>query len=209
MGTVGGFVESTQGVIASEEATVSLSPIFVAYRAETIPSWFLCKDGYWLYARLIQFDDHWRLLDFFDRLSSQARRRRFHADVDHLDPETIATYARAFAAVDNLQTGGAIVAVDYRGSEQKIVGVMRLGAPEDGIAEIAVVVSDEFQGRGVGRALLQRMPTLARRMSIHTIVATIEADNLPAIRLFRRLNFPMSSRTSHAETELRISLAPF
>jgi L-amino acid N-acyltransferase YncA len=99
-----------------------------------------------------------------------------------------------------------LVAVDYQGTGQKIVGVMRLGAPEAGIAEVAAVVRDDFQGRGVGRALLQRMPTLARQMGVQVVVASIEADNLPAIRLFRRLNFPMTSHTSRAEIELRIQL---
>jgi hypothetical protein len=45
-------------------------------------------------------------------------------------------------------------------------------------------------------------------MHVHTLLATIQADNLPALRLFRRLNFPITSHTSHAETELRIQLAP-
>jgi len=176
----------------------------VILRTEAIPSWFLTKDGYWLYARLIQPEDHPRLVTLFDLLSSQARRRRFHANVDHLSAEAIDSRAYTFATVDNLQTGGAVVAIDYRGSGQKIVGVLRLGAPEKGVAEVAVVVRDDFQGRGVGRALMQRLQTLARQMGVHTVVAVVEADNLPALRLFRRLRFPVTSTTSRAETELRI-----
>jgi acetyltransferase len=191
------------------DATRNLEHIqkFAAQRFEAIPSWFLSKDGYWLYVRLIQPEDHPRLLHLFDRLSSQARRRRFHTDVDHLSSEQIDSHAYSFATVDNLHTGGAVVAIDYQGAGQKIVGVVRLGAPENGVAEVAVVVRDDFQGRGVGRALLQRLPTLAQRMGVHTVIATIQADNLPAVRLFRRLNFPMTSRTSRAETELRIFLS--
>jgi acetyltransferase len=176
------------------------------HRLEAIPSWFLCKDGYWLYARLIQPEDTARLLDLFDHLSSQARQRRFHINVDYLDSETIYAHAHAFATVDNAHTGGAVVAVDYRGVGQNIVGVARIGAPEKGEAEVAVVVRDDFQGRGVGRALLQRLPTLARRMGVHTMIANVEADNLPALRLFRRLPFPMTNRTSRAVTELRFTL---
>jgi RimJ/RimL family protein N-acetyltransferase len=179
---------------------------FAFQRLEAIPSWFLSKDGTWLYARLILAEDTPRLVHLFDHLSSHARRRRFHTNVDYLDAESIYRHAHEFANVDNLHTGGAVVAVDYQGAGQKIVGVMRLGAPEDSVAEVAVVVRDDFQGRGVGRALLQRMPTLARRMGVFSVIANIEADNLPAIRLFRRLNLPMTSRTSRAETELRFTL---
>ena len=97
-----------------------------AQRLEAIPAWFLSKDGYWLYARLIQPEDHPRLLHLFGLLSSQARRRRFHANVDRLSAETIDHHAYDFATVDNLQTGGAVVAVDFQGTVQKIVGVLRL-----------------------------------------------------------------------------------
>lgn len=173
---------------------------------EAIPSWFLSKDGYWLYARLIQSEDTPRLVHLFDLLSSQARQRRFHQNVDHLDAETVSRHAYNFATVDNLSTGGAVVVVDHQGAGQKLVAVLRLGAPEQGIAEVAVVVRDDFQGRGVGRALLQRLPTLARRMQVHTVIAAIEVDNLPALRLFRRLKFPMTSHTSRGVTELRFSL---
>jgi L-amino acid N-acyltransferase YncA len=103
-------------------------------------------------------------------------------------------------------TGGAVVAVDYQGAGQKVVAVLRLGAPDQGVAEIAVVVRDDFQGRGVGRALLQRLPTLASRMRVHTVIAAIEVDNLPALRLFRHLKYPMTSYTSRGVTELRITL---
>jgi acetyltransferase len=175
-------------------------------RTKAVPSWFLSKDGYWLYARWIQPEDQPRLVTLFGHLSSQARRRRFHANVDHLPAEVIEQRATAFATVDNLQTGGAVVAVDYQGAGQKVIGVVRLGAPQNGVAEVAVVVRDDFQGRGVGRALMQRLPTLALRMSVHTVIAVVEADNLPALRLFRRLPFPYTSSTSHAETELRIEM---
>jgi L-amino acid N-acyltransferase YncA len=89
-----------------------------------------------------------------------------------------------------------------------VVGVMRLSAPEDGCAEVAVVVRDDFQGRGVGRALLQRLPTLAQRMGVHTAIAAIDAGNLPALRLMRHLDYPVTAHTSHAQTELHILLAP-
>src|SRR5690606_23955378 len=142
-----------------------------------------------------------------ERLSSETRRRRFHAHVDTLNDEAKIYYAHKFATVDNVRTGGAVVAVDHQGAGHKIVGVLRLSAPENGSAEAAVVVRDDFQGRGVGRALLQRMPTLAHRMGVHTVIANIQADNLPALRLFQQLRFPMTSRTSRAETQLRILLS--
>jgi acetyltransferase len=181
--------------------------VHTARHVAAIPSWFLTKDGHWLYCRLIRPDDALRLLDLFDALSPEARRRRFHANVDHLPAATKLSYAHQLAGVDNRLTGGAVVAVDHHQGQERLVGVVRLGPVEQARAEVAVVVRDDFQGRGVGHALLQRLPALAQRMGAAQGVAVIEADNLPALRLFRRLPFPMTAQTAHAETTLTITLA--
>ena len=181
-----------------------LSPHLWARHTVAVPSWFLTKDGYWLYSRLIRGDDAPRLIVLFDHLSSETRRRRFHTNVDHLQLEIKRQHAQTLAGVDNGAGGGAVVAVDHQRGQQVLVGVLRLGPVEAGRAEVAVVVRDDFQGRGVGHSLLQRLLPLCARMQVHTVIAVIQADNLPALRLFRRLNYPMSARTTNAETELQI-----
>lgn len=203
-----GYLGFFMAVSIDQRKSIPALQQWVKQRQIAIPAWFLSKDGYWLYARYIQPADQPRLLALFEQLSTQTRWQRFHANVDHLSAEMIAAYAHAFAAVDNLQSGGAVVAIDYRTVGQGVVGVARLGAPEDGVAEVAIVVRDDFQGRGVGRALVQRLPTLAWRMGVHTLLASVATDNLPATRLFRNLDFPMTSHTSRAQTEVRISLCP-
>ena len=85
--------------------------VHTARHVAAIPSWFLTKDGHWLYCRLVRPDDALRLLDLFDALSPEARRRRFHANVDHLPAATKLSYAHQLAGVDNRLTGGAVVAV--------------------------------------------------------------------------------------------------
>ncbi len=178
----------------------------LARKTMAVPSWFLTKDGYWLYSRLIRADDAPRLLDLFDKLSSESRRLRFNATVDHIDPDTKEVHSRTLAEVDNTASGGAVVAVDHQRGQQVVVGVLRLGPVVEGHAEVAVVVRDDYQGRGVGYALLQRLLPLAQRMGVHTVVASIQAGNLPALRLFRRLNYPIRAKTTRAETELQIHL---
>lgn len=205
---MGAKVGDTKGVDAAPlgELHTWLPPHLQARHTPTLPSWFLTKDGYWLYSRLIRGDDAPRLLDFFNRLSSETRRRRFNANVDHLHAELKGQHARTLAGVGNGPNGGAVVVIDHQRGQQVIVGVLRLGPVEAGRAEVAVVVQDGFQGRGVGHALLQRLLPLAARMEVHTVHASIQADNLPALRLFQQLNVPVTGRTTHAETELQIRL---
>jgi RimJ/RimL family protein N-acetyltransferase len=172
------------------------------------PPWFVTRDGVCLRVRTIRPDDAARLLGLFERLSSESRRRRFHFNPDNLNDEMKWATACVLADVDNRSRGGAVMAVevDAAGHEQ-IVGVARLGRPlgepNSPEAEAAVVVRDDFHGRGVGTELLRRMVLLAKQMGVQTIVAIIEADNEPALRVFRSLALPVVVHTSHAETEMR------
>jgi GNAT superfamily N-acetyltransferase len=175
--------------------------------------WFATKDGVRLHTRTIRADDAPRLLDLFERLSPEVRRQRFHGDADRLTQEAKRRGAAYFAAVDNRTRGGAIVAVDRRGcadgGDEEIVGIVQLGrnaALDDPEAEVAIVVRDDFQGRGVGRALLQRIGPLARQMGVRTMLAAIDVENRPALLLFRSLGLPTTAITRQGVTLLRITL---
>lgn len=182
---------------------------FGAYQGRRYPPppWFKTRYGLWLHTRLIVAADAAGLLDLFEKLSPESRRRRFHADMEHLSEEAKLEGAARLAGVDNRTVGGAVVAVDPR--DQAIVGVARLarnGAPDDPEAEVAIVVRDDFHGQGVGYALLVRLGPLAAQMGVRTMLAVIDADNHAAISLFRSLGLPTTSRTSQAETILRLTL---
>lgn len=175
------------------------------------PPWFTTRDGARLRARTVRPDDAGRLVDLFNRLSSESRRRRFHFNPDNLSEELKWSTACALADVDNRTLGGAVAAVEVDAAgEEQIVGVARLGRPpgepDSPAAEAAVVIRDDYQGRGVGTELLRRMVLLAKQMRLRTIVAVIEADNEAALRVFRNLALPVEVRTSRAETEMRFAV---
>jgi acetyltransferase len=171
--------------------------------------WFKTRTGRTLRSRLIRHGDKEGLIDFFNRLSPEAKRRRFHTPLENPDPALLQERANYFVNVDNRTNGGAVLALYRDETGEHIVGVARLmrpdhqpNAPE---AEAAIVVRDDFQGEGVATELLRRMVLLARQMKVKTILAEIEADNYPAIKLFRELDLPTESTTTHGETILRIA----
>lgn len=55
--------------------------------------------------------------------------------------------------------------------------------------ENSVYVAQSHQGRGIGRALLVELIERSRAAGIHVIVAAIEAQNTPSIRLHESLGF--------------------
>jgi RimJ/RimL family protein N-acetyltransferase len=175
------------------------------------PSEFMTRDGYRLQVRLISAADAPRLLELFERLSPETRRRRFHYDPDRLPDKQKQGLARHMADVDNHTQEGAVLAIDVDPSgREQIVGVARLARPakqpESPIAEAAIVVRDDFQGRGVATELLWRMVLLAKQMKVQTILAQIEADNTAAIRVFRELDLPSTVTTHHGDTDMYISV---
>lgn len=151
--------------------------------------------------RVITTDDAARLERLFYRLSPESVYRRFFTLYSHPPEGAI----RKLTDLDH-DTHDALVAV----SGDEIVGVGRYAADprEPGTAELAVVVDDSWQGRGLGSRLLLGAASLARLHGYSTVTALVLADNVPAIRMLRR-TFPQARWTlDGSEYELRIALVP-
>jgi GNAT superfamily N-acetyltransferase len=133
-------------------------------------------DGTPVSIRPIEAQDRKRLQDSFDQLSPESRHRRFFGpmhgltgaqleyltDVDHHDHE-------------------ALVALE--GDEERVIGVARYVRTAPTVAEPAVTVIDEWQGRGIGGALLESLVERARDEGIDVFCASVLADNPAPLRL--------------------------
>ena len=76
--------------------------------------------------------------------------------------------------------------------ESEILGVGRMtkihGTSE---AEIAVVVSDQWHGRGLGKELLARLLIVAADEKLTKVTADILPDNREVMRIFEKLGFTL------------------
>ncbi len=144
-------------------------------------------------------EDGDRLCRLYERLSPESVYRRFLSpmpvprpallarllDLDHRDREAI-------AALD----GDDIVAVARYARR-----------PGLEVAEIAVVVADDWQHRGLGRLLMRRLARLARWRGIRAFTGNIAGENRPALLLVRSAP-RASARWTTGEVEFEIPLAP-
>lgn len=88
--------------------------------------------------------------------------------------------------------GMALVAdrMDAGTGEHQILGVGRfVGLREQGEAEAAIIVSDQWQGRGLGTELLRQVVQVARQEGFTRLTGEILRDNLITQILFKRVGF--------------------
>lgn len=140
-------------------------------------------DGTRVRIRPIVPDDKARLVEGLARLSPRSRYRRFMSAVTRLRPDQLA-YFTELDYVDHFALGAE--ALDEPGSPG--IGVVRYvrlpGEPE--VAEPAIVIADEYQGRGLGTLLFRVLSAVALENGIRTFRAEALADNLPVRRLLFR-----------------------
>lgn len=159
------------------------------------------RDGTRLLLRPIQPDDRERLAAGLRLLSPRSRRLRFHGAVDELSDRHL-TYLTEVDQQDHV----AWVALDLDHPERPGVGVARFVrvADEPHVAEAAVTVADEYQGRGAGTLLLGLLAGLARARGVSVFRNYVMADNRPMLRLFEELG---GRREEEAPGVYRVDLA--
>ena len=144
-------------------------------------------------------DSH-RLLRFHATLSSETAYLRFFSVHGELSAEEVFL----FTHVDH-RTREAIVAVV--GGE--IVGVARfdrLAAGDD--AEVAFVVTDEWQGRGLGTALFEGLADRARQIGVTRFIAETLPHNRRMLAVFRTRGLPVTTCLREGTVNVAIQLCP-
>jgi len=140
-------------------------------------------DGAALRLRPIRPDDEPRLVELFRRLSRRTVYQRFFRAYERL-PEH---WYHHFANVD-YGTRLALVAEEPEANAPMLRAVARYEPGEmPGTTEIAIVVEDGWQHRGLGSLLLDALLAAAERRNLRVFRADVLADNRPMLRVLSRL----------------------
>jgi GNAT superfamily N-acetyltransferase len=154
-----------------------------------------------LVVRPIRADDEPRLSRTSDRLSPTTVYRRFFSPIHALPPSLL----HRFANVDH-DDREALVALD--GDE--IIAVVRWDrdARRRDEAEVAMLVEDAWQHRGLGSALTRMLVEEASRHHIATLTATVLTDNEPVKRMLATtIGRPASTQLDGPQLRLTFSIA--
>ena len=87
-----------------------------------------------------------------------------------------------------------------------IVGVASFERLTDTSAEIAVLIDDQAQHKGIGTLLIEHLADVARQCGVTRFVADVLAANTAMIDVIRRLGFAVASRTEDETVQVTLDL---
>ncbi|KPF47968.1 GCN5 family acetyltransferase [beta proteobacterium AAP121] len=147
--------------------------------------------------RPIHPDDAEMLQALVRGLSPESRYFRFASTLPELPLRmlarfTLIDYDREMALVAVVKDSHT--AADGSSSEtERIVGVSRIVTNPDGTScEFALLVADDFAGRGLGTRLMLSIIEAARRMGLEEVMGLILTNNAPMLKLMGSLGFTVA-----------------
>jgi GNAT superfamily N-acetyltransferase len=142
------------------------------------------SDGGTVHIRPITPDDADRIVAFHGRLSDRTRYFRYFGPYPRMPKRDV----ERFTHVDYVNR---VALVALLGDDIVAVGRYdRLG--EQSSAEVAFVVQDDHQGRGLGSILLEHLAAAARERGLRRFVAEVLAENATMVRVFRDAGYQVS-----------------
>ena len=135
---------------------------------------------------------------FVSKLSSQSKYFRFMRSLNELTPEMLVRFTQL-----DYHREMAMIAVLEGESEETELGVARYVTNPDGKScEFALVVADEWQGKGLGTRLMSTLMDVARQHGLLRMEGEVLANNHNMLKLVERLGFEL--RTSHEDPGVKI-----
>jgi len=140
--------------------------------------WWTMKGGTQVVIRPISPDDEPLMVRFHSVLSDRTVYLRYFCSLSLTARTAHKRLVRICFADPERETVLVAIQRDEASGEQSIVAVGRLNKllPKNE-AEVAILVSDEYQGRGLGTELLRRLIQVAREQKLNRIVAEMLRDN--------------------------------
>ncbi len=155
----------------------------------------LLKDGLGVLIRPAKPEDKPLIKEFMKRVSRESLMMRFMAAVSEVPDSVIDNMCEG-----DFKTAGCLVAVINEGGKDRIVGIGNyVGTGNGKSAEVAFLIEDAFQGKGISTILLERLAGLAAANGYIEFEAEVLPDNQPMINVFNSSGFK-NHRVWHSDT---------
>ncbi|WP_436761933.1 bifunctional acetate--CoA ligase family protein/GNAT family N-acetyltransferase [Streptosporangium sp. V21-05] len=179
---------------ASTLGTVEAAQYPAHWEADVVLS-----DGGTAHVRPIRPADADRLRSFYGRLSDESIYFRFFGPRPRLSEREITWFT-------NVDYEGRVALIATIGTE--MVAVIRYDRIEPGEAEVAFLVEDAHQGRGVASVLLEHLAATAREKGIARFVADVLPANQKMMAVLKQVGYTAQSRFADGVVRMTLDLTP-
>ncbi|WP_246080398.1 bifunctional GNAT family N-acetyltransferase/acetate--CoA ligase family protein [Nonomuraea mesophila] len=156
-------------------------------------------DGGTAHVRPIRPADADRLRSFYSRLSDESIYFRFFGPRPRLSDKEV----ERFTNVDYVTRVALIATIG-----DEMVAVIRYDRTGPGEAEVAFLVEDAHQGRGVASVLLEHLAATARERGIERFVADVLPANMRMTGLLRQAGYTAQSQFADGVVRMTLDLTP-
>jgi len=171
---------------------------------EELETFRTTSKGVTILLRPVKIADESMLKDFFYSISGESMYSRFFSARTDMPHKRL----QDFVAVDYSRKM-EILAVILAKDKEIIVGLGQYELNADmHTAEVALLVRDNCQGKGVGTELLSYLTYLAKKQGLLGFSAEVLVDNRPIIRLFEKQGFDSEKRREEGVYEMRLRFRP-
>ncbi|SFL29727.1 bifunctional GNAT family N-acetyltransferase/acetate--CoA ligase family protein [Streptomyces pini] len=166
------------------------------------------RDGGTARVRPITPDDAERLVSFYEQVSDQSKYYRFFAPYPRLSDRDV----RRFTHHDYVDRVGlaAIVGDEFIATVRydRIDATGRPASLPADEAEVAFLVRDDHQGRGVGSALLEHIAACARERGVRRFVAEVLPANTRMVKVFTDAGYSQKRSFEDGTVHLTFGIEP-
>src|SRR2546430_537900 len=162
----------------------------------------LLADGSTVHIRPIEPEDAGKIVELHSRLSMRTRYLRYFSPYPRIPDRDL----QRFVHVDH-RDREALVVSSADGDLIAVGRYERLG-PDADDAEVAFVVEDSYQGRGIGSVLLEHLAAAARTAGIRRFVAEVLSENGGMLRVFAHAGYQIQREYAEGVVHLTFPIAP-
>jgi RimJ/RimL family protein N-acetyltransferase len=135
------------------------------------------------------------------RTSTQSLRRRFFVTKKGFSEREVAFFLNI-----DFENHVALVAEIDEDGHPVIIGGGRYVVVQPGQAEIAFVVVDAYQAKGLGTILMWHLAALAREAGLRELIAEVLPENTAMLKVFRKFGFVSGPQRAPQVVHLTLKL---
>jgi len=145
--------------------------------------------------------DEFAYRNFFYSLQEKTIYFRFFYKMRNFTHEVV---QKQWASLD-YRHNISIIGQTQKGGHKEIIAIGSYGKEDDHRAEVAFVVREDFQGKGLGSHLLEMLETIARQNGFTAFAATVLRENASMLKVFKK-RYPNCKVTFNSGSEVLVHM---